>query len=231
MRGGAPGWTLRVTVFVAVAIALYLTFEFGRIQADYNIVDIAAERRAFNNRIDGLEKQVRTLQEEVTLLRTHRDIERGAYQEVEASLTELQQKIHEQREAIAFYRGIISPADGGRGLRVQELKVSKGKEEGLYHVSLVLVQVMQHERSVKGDVAFSLEGEQDGVATTYTLAQLVPEDEKGDWPFSFRYFQSLDRRLILPDGFTPERVNVEIRSRTKSVASVSQSFHWQSGQS
>jgi hypothetical protein len=220
-----------MAIAIAVVAGLYLTFELGRIQADYNIVEVAAERRAVNKEIKDLEKHIQTLKEQVALLETHRDIDREAYADVESSLTGLQQKIHEQREAIAFYRGIISPADGGRGLRVQELKVSKGKQEGLYHVNLVLVQVMQHDRSVKGDVEFSLEGAQDGVATTYTLAQLVPEDEKSDWPFSFRYFQNLDRRLILPDGFTPEKINVEVRSRTKSVASVTQSFLWQSGQS
>lgn len=229
---GAPAWALRGAVLLAVAAGLYLTFELGRIQADYNIVDVAAERRAYENEIEHLERTIQSLKEQVALLETHRDIDREAYAEVEASLTGLQQKIHEQREAIAFYRGIISPSDGGHGLRVQELKVSKGKDEGLYHVSLVLVQVLQHDRSVKGDVAFSLEGAQDGVATTYTLAQLVPDDEDSNWPFSFRYFENLDRRLILPDGFTPEKVNIEIRSRTKSVANVSQSFLWQSsGQS
>jgi cell division protein FtsB len=225
---GTPGRVLRVVILLAVAAGLYLTFELGRIQADYNIVDVASERRAYEKQIEDLENNIQSLKEQVALLETHRDIDREAYAEVEAGLTGLQQKIHEQREAIAFYRGIISPADGAHGLRVQELKVSKGKDERLYHVSLVLVQVLQHDRSVKGDVEFSLEGAQDGVATTYTLAQLVPEDENSDWPFSFRYFQNLDRRLILPDGFTPEKVNIEIRSRTKSVASASQSFLWQS---
>lgn len=227
---GAKGWTLVAASAFAVTACLYLTFELGRIQADYNIVDVAAERRALGAQIDDLENEIKTLREEIILLGTHRNIDRGAYSEVESSLTDLQKKIHEQREAIAFYRGIISPSDGGRGLRVQELKVSKGQDEGLYHVNLVLVQVMQHDLSVNGDVAFSLEGAQDGVATTYTLAQLVPEDEDSEWPFSFRYFQNLDRRVILPDGFTPEKVNIEVRSRTKSIASVEQSFLWQSGQ-
>lgn len=226
---GKSGLALRAAVLVAAVAGLYLTFELGRIQADYNIVDVVSERRAYKSQIRELERKVRSLQEEVSLLETHRDIDREAYTEVEASLTDLQRKIHEQREAIAFYRGIISPTDGGPGLRVQELKVSKGEDERLYHVNLVLVQVMQHDRSVKGEVEFSLEGAQDGVATTYTLAQLVPEDEDGGWPFSFRYFQNLDRRVILPDGFTPEKVNIEVRSETKSVASVSQSFLWQSG--
>lgn len=220
---------LRIGVILAVIVAAYLVFEFGRIQAGYNIVDTAAESKAYEDRIDGLEKQVTLLKEEIALLQTHREIDRNAYEKVEASLSGLQQKIQEQREAIAFYRGIISPEDGGRGLRVQDLKVSKGADEREYHVSLVLVQVMQHDRSVRGDVEFSLEGAQDGAAASYTLEQLVPADEDSGWPFSFRYFQTFERDLILPDGFTPEKVNVEVRSRTKSIASVEQSFLWPAG--
>jgi hypothetical protein len=227
---GSSSWILGGGVVLAVAVVAYLIFEFGRIQADYNIVDVAAERRAYENRIEELEEEVLVLREQVALLETHRDIDREAYQEVEASLGTLQRKIQEQRDAIAFYRGIISPADGGRGLRVQELKLRKGSEEGQYFVRLVLVQAMQHDRSVKGNVEFSLEGDQDGELTTYTLEQLVPADEDSDWPFAFRYFQHFDRQLILPEGFQPEKVHIEVRSRTKSVASVTQSFLWQTGQ-
>lgn len=221
---------LRFGVAVAVIVAAYLVFEFGRIQAGYNLVDASAEREAYEDAIEGLEERITALNEQIALLQTHRDIDRSAYQKVESTLEELQRKIQEQREAIAFYRGIISPADGSHGLRVQDLKVVKGKDERAYRVSLVLVQVMQHDREVQGDVAFSLEGAQDGGAVTYTLEQLVPEDQDSNWPFSFRYFQTFERELILPDGFTPEKVTVEVRSRTKSVASIEQSFVWKGGQ-
>lgn len=221
------GWVLRIGALVAVAVAAYLVFEFGRIQARYNIVEVTAERKAYEQAIEDLEARIAGLNEQIALLETHREIDRNAYEKVEASLNDLQRKIQEQREAIAFYRGIISPADGGHGLRVQDLKVTKGMEEREYHVSLVLVQVMEHHRNVRGDVEFSLEGAQDGEAVTYTLEQLVPADQDSDWPFSFRYFQAFERDLILPDGFTPEKVNIEVRSRTKSVASIEQSFLWQ----
>ena len=224
-------WAMRTAVAVALVVGGYLTFEFGRIQADYNVVDAAQERHDDENRIAALEKQISTLKQEISLLETHRNIDREAYKDVETSLSNLQEKIQEQGDAIAFYRGIISPADGQRGLRVQDLRLSKGKDEGQYHVKLVLVQVMQHDRSVKGEVNFSLEGAQDGVATTYNLEQLVLADEAGNWPFSFRYFQNFDRQLILPEGFLPERINIEVMSRTKSIASVKQSFLWKTGQS
>lgn len=223
-------WVLRIGSAVAVVVAAYLLFEFGRIQAGYNIVEVTAERKAYDETVEGLEEHIAGLNEKIALLQTHREIDENAYEKVEASLNDLQRKIQEQREAIAFYRGIISPADGGHGLRVQDLEVTKGTAKREYRVSLVLVQVMQHHRNVRGDVEFSLEGAQDGEVVTYTLEQLVPADQDSDWPFSFRYFQAFERELILPDGFTPEKVNIEVRSRTKSVASVEQSFVWQGGQ-
>lgn len=230
MHGGAHSWALRIGALLAVAVAAYLSFELGRIRADYNLLDAAAERQAYENHIAGLDRQIMELKEQIALHETHQDIDREAYKQVEAGLTDLQRKIQEQRDAIDFYRGIVSPSDGGRGLRVQDLRLSKGKDDRQYHLKLVLVQVMQHDRSVKGEVKFSIEGAQDGVATTYALEQLLPPEADSNWPFAFRYFQDFERQLLLPDGFEPQQIKIEVRSRTKSVASVEQNFLWQTGQ-
>jgi len=230
MPGTGRSGVMRVAVAIAIVVGIYLVFEFGRIRADYNIADAIEQNQEYNSEIKGLENQIAELNQEIALLETHREIDVEAYKVVEADLIDLQRKIQEQRDAIAFYRGIVSPADGGRGLRVQDFKVTKGKKEGQFHMRLVLVQVMQHDRSVKGDVEFSLEGSQDGKAKTYSLQELQPTDAKNNWPFAFRYFQDFDRELILPSGFTPEKINIEVKSRTKSIASVKQSFLWQTAQ-
>lgn len=227
MPGTGRRWIMLAAVIIALVVGIYLVFEFGRIQAGYNIADAVDEKQSYKSEIRGLEKQIAELKQEIALFETHREIDQEAYKVVEADLIDLQRKIQEQRDAIAFYRGIVSPADGGRGLRVQDFKVTKGKDERRFHMRLVLVQVMQHDRSVKGDVEFSLEGSQDGVATTYNLAELLPDDEKSNWSFAFRYFQDFDRELVLPAGFTPEKINIEVNSRTKSIASVKQSILWQ----
>lgn len=231
VHGSSQIWGVRAAFVLAIAVAGYLSFEFGRIQADFNVVEASDERKSYDHQVRDLEKHIVALKQEIALQETHREIESAAYKEIEASLGALESKIQEQRDAIAFYRGIISPVDGGRGLRVQDLKLNRGKDEREYNVRLVLVQVKQHDRSVKGEVHFTLEGEQDGVATTYQLEQLLPPDGNSNWPFAFRYFQDFDRQLILPVGFSPERINIEVRSRTKSVASVKQSFLWQTGNS
>ena len=229
--GLGRSWVQRAILVVALVFGAYLIFEFGRIQAKFNIVDAISEQQALLDEIEGLENRIAGHKQEIALLETHQDIDREAYQVVEENLGDLQKKIQEQRDAIAFYRGILSPADGGRGLRVQDLKLSKGKDDRQYYVLLVLVQVMQHDRSVKGEVDFSIDGAQDGVDVTYALEQLLPAEADSNWPFSFRYFQDFDRELVLPVGFTPEKINIEVISRTKSIASVKQSFLWGTGQS
>ncbi len=223
-------WATRFLIVALAAVGGYLVYEFGRIQAGYDLVDAASERRGYEQRIDALEDEISTLKEQVALLETHREIDREAYREVEASLTELQAKIQEQRDAIAFYRGIVSPADGNKGLRVQDLKLTRGKNEREYNIRLVLVQALKHDRKVSGNVNLSIEGDLDGVEKTFSYAELLPEEAEAAWAFSFRYFQDFNRQVVLPDGFTPQRVKVEVQSRTRSISSIEESFTWTTSQ-
>ena len=216
----------RLLAGVLIVAVGYLVYEFGRIQANYNVVEAGKEREAFEETIGGLEAEIISLKEQVALLETHRDIDREAYKEVEASLVTLQAKIQEQTDAIAFYRGIVSPEDGAAGLKVQDLRLTRGQEEHRYTVRLVLVQSLKHDRKVSGDVNLSVEGELAGSTVTYDFEQLLPDEASSNWPFSFRYFQDFDREIVLPDGFTPERITIEVRSKTRSIDSIEESYSW-----
>jgi len=219
------------TLIAALIIgAGYLVFEFGRIQAGYNFVDAAEERQEFEEQVAGLENSIIALNEEIALLETHGDIDREAYTQVESRLTELQAKIQEQQDAIAFYRGIVSPADGNSGLRVQDFRLSRGNDEREYTIRLVLVQAMKHDRKVSGDVVLSIEGIENGEQKSYSYAELLPGDADAKWAFSFRYFQDFDRQVVLPDGFTPERITVHVESRTRSISSIEENYSWLSSQ-
>jgi len=217
---------VRSILVLLVAVFAYLIFEFGRISAGYDVVDAAKERQSYLDHIAALDREIADLSQEVAILETDREVDRASYKEVEASLGELQLKIQEQRDAIAFYRGIVSPQDGNAGLRVQDLQLTRGKAEREFNLRLVLVQAMKHDRKVSGDVNLSVAGSQDGTEISYALADLLPEDADRTWAFSFRYFQDFERRLVLPDGFTPERITVEVRSRTRSISSIEESFDW-----
>lgn len=224
-------WLVRGLFAALIAASGYLIFEYGRISAGYDVVDAASDRAAYRKEIEGLEEEIVALKQEVALIETHREIDREAYRAVEASLASLQAKIQEQRDAIAFYRGIVSPADGESGLRVQDLRLTRGTAEREFNVRLVLVQVMKHDRKVTGDVSLSIAGSQDGVDIVYDFKDLTTAEADTTWPFSFRYFQDFNRQLVLPNGFTPERIRVEVRSKTRSIQSVEESYAWATSQS
>ena len=229
-HGTGRNLVLGGVVVLLVLVAGYLVFEFGRIRAGYDVVDAAAQRGQLEEQIDALNGQIADLKQEVARLETNREIDREAYKRVEGSLLSLQAKIQEQQDAIAFYRGIVSPADGRPGLRVQDFRLTRGPVEREFKLRLVLVQAMKHDRKVSGDVALTVEGNEQGQAKSYPLAALLPADADTAWPFSFRYFQDFDRQIVLPDGFTPERVRVEVRSRTRSIKSIEESFAWTTSQ-
>lgn len=220
---------VRTVIVLLAVICSYLIFEFGRISAGYDVVDAKNEVQEYVEHIEVLDGEIADLKQKVAILETDHEVDRASYKEVEASLTQLQAKIQEQRDAIAFYRGIVSPSDGNAGLRVQDLKLTRGKAEREFNVRLVLIQAMKHDRKVSGDVNLSVVGSQDGTETTYVLTQLLPDEADKAWAFSFRYFQDFERRLVLPDGFTPERITVEVRSRTRSISSIEESFDWATG--
>ena len=218
--------TTRVLIGVMVLVCAYLIYEFGRIQANYNIVDAGRERQEFVDRITGLDAEIAALKQDVAQLETNRDIDRSAYKDVETSLISLQAKIQEQTNEIAFYRGIVSPADGVSGLRVQDLRLTRADTERAYMIRLVLVQSLKHDRTVSGDVGLIVEGVLDGNEVSYPYSQLLGEESDSSWPFKFRYFQDFDREIILPDGFTPENIKIEVRSKTRSISSIEQSYSW-----
>jgi hypothetical protein len=219
-------FTTRVLIGVMVLVCAYLIYEFGRIQANYNIVDAGREQQGFVDRIAVLDAEIVALKEDVAQLETNRDIDRTAYKDVETSLVTLQSKIQEQTNEIAFYRGIVSPADGVAGLRVQDLRLTRADTERAYMVRLVLVQSLKHDRTVSGDVDLVVEGVQDGNDVSYPYSQLLGKKSDSSWPFKFRYFQDFDREIILPDGFTPENIKIEVRSKTRSISSIEESYSW-----
>lgn len=230
-HGAGRNLLFRGVIVALIVVSGYLVFEFGRIKAGYDIVEAGDIRQSYEDHIMELDDQIVELKQAVALLETNREVDRESYKEVENSLSTLQAKIQEQRDAIAFYRGIVSPSDGNSGLRVQDLTLTRGKEEREFNLRLVLVQAMKHDRKVSGDVNLSVAGMQGGVETSYALKQLLPENADSKWAFSFRYFQNFDRQLVLPDGFTPERITVEVRSRTRSISSIEESFAWSTSQS
>ncbi len=217
---------LAAAAFAALAVGGYLLYEMGRIHAGYNRFAADEEFTRLTARIAQLEGEVRSLDEARIQLETTAKTEQETYREVSGTLRELQEKIQEQREAIAFYRGIISPEESESGLRIQDLEVVRGTEPDSYRLRMVIVQVKQHHRQVYGKVQLSVDGAMNGEVVSLPYARLLPADGSERWNYGFRYFQDFERELRMPEGFSPQRINVELAPSGRGNKGIRQTFDW-----
>lgn len=217
---------LVAATLVALGVGGYLLYEMGRIHAGFNRFAADEQETRLVDRIAELEAEVRELDEQRIQLETTAKTEQETYREVSGTLRELQEKIQEQREAIAFYRGIISPEESESGLRIQDLEVVRGTEPDRYRLRMVVVQVKQHHRQVYGKVQISVDGAMNGEVVSLPYARLLPPDGSERWNYGFRYFQDFERELRMPDGFTPQRINVELAPSGRGNKGIRQTFDW-----
>jgi len=210
----------------------YLVFELGRYQADYSLLDQRREREAFQQQVGDQVATAEELRRQVTVLQTSQEIDRETYAQVERDFSQLQQRIQAQEEELAFYQGIISPEDGHAGLRVQTLDLAATELDRHYLLRLVLVQTISRGSRgsrgsrVSGTLKLTIEGSRDGEFEVLQLDEVVLKPGLGDIPFEFRYFQSLQRELVLPADFEPNQVNVEIWPRESEGQPILYGYTW-----
>jgi len=207
-------------------IAFYLVYEWGRFDGGYSKFAELQRRRELATQIETLSGENEKLRAQAAAAELAREVDRRAYAEVEKTLAQLQAQVLKARAELTFYRGIVSPEDGIGGLRIQRFQVTPSAIERGYTLLLVLVQSMRQDAVVSGAVSITVEGVSDSRPVELTLAQLGAQTrDDGSAPFKFRYFQNLEQQIVLPEGFEPRAVNVEVRS--PRLAPVRESYPWQ----
>jgi hypothetical protein len=207
-------------------LLLYAIYEFGRFEGGYSKFAEVQRRRELVAQIDALEQENEKLRGEVASAELARNVDNRAYGDVEKNLGDLQAQVLKQREELTFYRGIVSPEDGIGGLRIQRFQIAAGGAQRHYRLRLTLVQSMRQDAAVTGSVAITIEGTRSNRPEQLALAQAgVATRGDGQLPFKFRYFQDLEQDIVLPDGFEPRAVNVEVRS--SRLTPVRESYPWQ----
>jgi hypothetical protein len=213
-------WVTATIAMAAALAAVWLAFVYGEYRAGFDRQAAVALKDALAD----AQERADALNDQITALERQRTVDQDARQQVQSSLQELQSKQGDLQEEVAFYKGIVSPGAGEEGLRVQSLRFASDGAPRLYHYRLVLTQVRTRELKISGSVFMKVYGSQDGKPVTLDARDLSPNG-KGPAGFAFQYFQSLEGDMLLPQGFTPGRV--EVTAQESGHQAVQQNFDWQ----
>lgn len=217
-------WVLAVLVLLGV-FAFYVTYEYGRFDGGYDRLTVSQREAEFRVGAERLERQTRELRVKLAEFQSAQVGQGRERAEVAKTIGDLQAQVAQQAQELAFYKGIVEQGVNAPEVKIQQLRVTAGDGPRRFRLRITLVQPVRTDRNVDGVVTARVGGEREGGPLALDLAALTA-DKRAEIPFSFRYFENIDPEITLPEGFSPERVDVEVRSAKKGVAPVTQSLLW-----
>ena len=126
------------------------------------------------------------------------------------SIETLQEINAQLNEEVSFYKGVMAPNFDKKGLRIEKLDITADAGRTVKY-SLLLTQVVENHAWLQGEVKISVRGQYGMEEKQLALSEL--DNEKSDAVrFRFRYFQNINGRMTLPDGFEPRLVIVAAQS-------------------
>ena len=220
-------WAATGVAIGLLCLLLWFAYQRGTSSGGLESSANARDRRELMGRIAALEAENGTLNARIAELAMSRRLDKEAYGQVERSLGELQSAMSRQLDDLAFYKSIVSPADGIAGLRIQRFEISPGVKEHEFVLRLTLIQAMRHDITAAGLVQIAVSGLSADRPTRYTVGELLGRPN-AKIPFSFKYFQTIEQTIALPAGFEPYTVDLTVTS-SKLRAPVERSFPWKTG--
>jgi hypothetical protein len=209
---------------LCAAAILYAAFELGRFDAGFRVVDSVRGALAASARIRSLESENANQRRQLEADETARRVDREGYAQVEKSLGDMQSQIARLNQDLSFYRGLVQP-ESLIHVKVQQMQIVPDPVPGQYQLKFVLMQTAKSDKEVVGNLAISIDGLMQGKPSSLAFAQVSP-NHRVTLAYSLKYFQEYDETIVLPQGFEPTRVGIEIHSGRDAIHSFRQAFVW-----
>ena len=119
---------------------------------------------------------------------------------------------------------------GGRGVvAVQDLRLAAGDAEREFRYSFSVTQLIEDVGETAGTIDIKLSGTEGGKDKTLNL-----KDLKGSQPIqlsmAFDHTQTFEGHLVLPAGFEPQQLTIEIDPQGDKVIASAETFAWRLGE-
>jgi hypothetical protein len=181
-----------------------------------------------------MKAEVPRLQQRVVELETQLDVEQTQAQVHKQALELVRTEMALQKEQLAslaeglrFYQSLMAPGEIGQGLSLRPLELIALDAPGHVSFRIVAQQEALKHSLLKVDLFAEVVGVRGTERLSYSLADLSEDVERNPIALQFRYFQSVEGTLALPDGFQPSGVILVARASSPHEMEVREEFPWQ----
>lgn len=216
----------RIVLYVVLAffafLVLYVIYAFGQYNGSYDRLAVSQHYAELELRIERLEATNRHLRTELAELDTIRIGHEREKAEVSRTIGDLEAQVARESQQLAFYRGVLAKAPNELGVRLGDVRVIASGRPGVFVVHVALLRQGQPNGTVSGTVTLHVDS--DG-GKSADLSDLTGGQEQ-ELPFNFQYYQNIDLRITMPEGFKPLHLGVDVHSSHRDVAPLTQTYLW-----
>ncbi len=230
-RSRLPGYILGLVVIAAIGfagLALMCREPAPTSEKDTAVAQVEPLQQKIQRQsgvIDKLNQQRAELLQRVVRLERMSQIDRESVSRVQDQLKSDQGERLKLEEELMFLRSVVASKSENGVLHLQRLRLQPGKSENSVFYTFAVSKVLRAPEYIEGLVYLSLSGKQDGAKRTLSLGQ-VTRNKQDSLKLRFKHFQSVEGEFLLPDGFKPSGVTIEVKPKGKKFSPVKKSFKW-----
>ncbi|MEG3191512.1 DUF6776 family protein [Lysobacter sp. D1-1-M9] len=215
-------WLLWLAVAVAWVMSLAAVWASCGYFAPERPAGESAALHRLHQQLGHYQERHEALKQRVATLKRSDQISRVANKEIQSALAEREDEIADLRADVAFYERLVGATAPKKGLNVHSSRFER-EVGGTWRYQIVLTQTLNRNAISLGELRFSVEGVYDGKLASIGWDELHQKRAAPGQDYSFRYFQQIEGSVMLPPGFTPQRVRVSLRG---DGAAVDQTLAW-----
>lgn len=211
------GWgLLLLTLMIGVLGGYYI--------GNWHVVKLQDDIEQLQGTIDQLYQRAEGFDYQQHIATVELGIERAASKNLQQELLIAQDENFALRREITFYQKIMAPEMEANGVVIDSLELQKNITPKHFHFRLAIVQMERLRTLTKGSLNITLHGRKNDKPASYDLLDLANVEAK-DRQFSMRYFTVQAGDFVIPEGFLPERIDINV-TINGSRQTLSRSYFW-----
>jgi hypothetical protein len=188
--------------------------------ADPNVIE------RMQSELAATDAALKTARGDLEMQRTRHEVDKHALELLRSEIAAEKVRTAELEEGLSFYRSMVVSDDTAKGLSLQTPELVPGDDPGRVKYRIFVQQKDREYDLVEGRLLVEVVGVSGDREVTYPLAKLSKEFNDKSATLRFRYFQSIEGEINLPDGFEPREMKLSVRARKPREMVVSAQFPW-----
>ena len=198
----------------------YRAGEEGRSASDQDLNRLTRDLTAMENESDNLQRRIAVL-ERASLM------DQQTAQELQAVIGSQRERITQLEREVVHYRQVVAEDIRPTGLMIGDFDIDPTSNPSRFKYKLVVRQKdADGDTFLEGHVNVHIVGRQNDEERLFPLSALSSTESEVDIDLYFKYFQSIEGELSLPDAFIPEKVQITAVSTDPVPKEVNEDISW-----